>query len=389
MIRNLDPMQRRSSGVDGSAMVEALVGLGLMVALTSAIAGVHASVAAAEATARGRTEAIRTAQWVLEHHAAGLVPHGDAGETQGFIIPLRDDPCAATGAVGLGGVEARAFITRIGVEVGLVAAQSRGDIDRGPRGFIRLGSGSVLPIGMAHRPLDTSSHAPEEDVVVTGGCLVTATLPNGLHEVFFGEEGGVSMVDPLHRSADDAPLLLSVHTGAVRSTWEISPAATLRVEMETFGARTPDEAVPGGLRWLVRGDDGRTAAPIGATRFVHPGRVEVAVSACGNPEAQASTAIVTAHAGEVVDVDVPLAVATIRNVRDRTGGTIVLYRTNACHDGSGSVPVLHWIGGLSEGMAIALPHGHWDGELREFGSSLPVGFFSVAAGEPGLVVNLP
>ena len=381
----------RSTGRDdGSMLIEALVGIGMLGAIIGAVATIQASVLASERSSGDRVRALSEAEWTLAHHAAGLTSMDAPASTQSFLLPLGHDGCDAAGQGGIDGVTVQAATQHTGEEVRLVRAAAvegpflgAGSVDSSA--LVSIHPGHPGPVGMALAPRGPVS----PDVIVqVGPCFASGPLDPGLHELRVVEDE-IVLIDALHRSASEAPLQIAVLDRPIRSTWDVSVPAWLSVGMLTSGARAPDGVHPGSLRWLLRGDDARAVTELGSARAVHPGAVTAVVSACENAEAHASSVALMIGPGESRHVDVPMAVVTVTNVAERNDATLVLFRSTGCHDGSGLRPELRWIGGLVEGMRIALPHGYWEGQLETASGARLTGVVGFPAGEPGVIVVLP
>lgn len=341
----------------GSALIEAVVGIGLIALLLGATFTTHRAMTAAVARAEARTAAVRLVERALEHPDPTTVPV--AVVTGGRDAP---PPCTST-SVGAGPHHEAATSGDDAVQ--LVPTVLRGPVRGGAddaggapalRVHVPAHGWSVMPTVELHGP-----SGARVGVVGDVGCWEFRDLTLGTHDVIV-RAGATSFIDPTHVLLEDRPLRIGISGGATDTTAAAAEPVMLTVHAETDGGRTPDAVHPGTLGWLVEGDDARLVTPLGEPRPVHPGRVVVVVSACGNPGAPASHRAVDVSIPTAA-VDVPLAIVRIEGVAGRADATLELVRREGCADGTGVRPSLRWIGGLVEGMRIALPAGVWEGRL--------------------------
>jgi len=392
----MSPAQlQRADATAGSVLVEALVAIGMLGALLVSVAGVHGSAVTALSGAQSRAEAIRRAEWVLEHRASGLPIGLEPGEHVELLrTPLEGDPCGDTEGAGVS-------ILRVHVPVG---GRDGGMVLAGPAGSgANFGSEGGERATPAHvrvttelDPSVTVTIAGRDDgdlsvrgVGATFSCIAGLAVEPGFVEVRLDEGEGPALLDPLHRRASDAPMPLSILDQGVRRTWDLDRAASIVVGLDPASGRAADMVLPHGLGWLVRGDDARRFTPIGEPRAVHPGRITVVVSACASTQALASPHTVEVTAGSTLQVDVATASLEVRGVAGRSDATLRLNRAEGCRDGSGASPSLWWFGGLQEGMRIAVPHGVWNARLETSSGGPLTAYTQIGVGEPGSMVVFP
>jgi hypothetical protein len=394
-------------------LLEAVAGIGMLAILTAAL---HAfSFAALVVQLRSETS------W----HATGLarsVVERDAGEE----VPL-DEPSAGlwrgltTGPAALEidveqrrasvpdmGCGGRRFDdvvrVRIGVDgtagssdsVPLIRLVSSGwppDRRTVPAGLpiegARLLLGDAVGPGVQILATPMMEGASSADVTASGdSCIELGPLVAGRNAITVLADDGQRLVDRSHRTAVGSDRSLTVFSGSVRAQLELSPAASLLVDVDADGARLSDASSSGGLAWLIRDDDHRRARAIGEEGDVHPGEVTVVVSACRNPDAPASSAPVVLAPGAVSEVTVKLAVVSIVGVDLWPDATLSVIRTTGCGDESGLRPTLMWTGGLHDGMRIALPHGEWEGRLETATGTRITSPVRIPAGVPETTVSL-
>lgn len=355
----------------GSILLEVVVGIGLLTALSATLIGFHAAALDADALAQARRAATFD---VLERLqvAAGSDPVGEATgnpdeDDRGLVVrtvPVEFEDVRCGRSTMLTGLEVSSVGSGVALS-GLPSLRARTSLP-----LDRLVTGGVVTIGPPGATHDApgglmlgSDGATARPVPLAGGCATLGSLSPGRH-VLTVADGDVPLIDTTHRPAAQAPLSLHVLDAPARRGWDVMPAAELGVTVDLAGARAPDAVSSGVLRWGVRGDDVRDLRDLGERRAVRPGPVVAIVTACLDPEASASTAAVDVVGGSSVDVTVPLATITVLDVSNWPDDTLLLARTTACADGTGLRPTLRWDGGLHDGMRIALPHGEWEGRVQ-------------------------
>ncbi len=389
----------------GSVLLEALVGVGMLAAIAAAVGVVHSAALSATVTSHERVRAVQDAVTTIEHHAAGLggrPPVDGPISTELRRTPVAGDRCASFAAAGAPTLRVEVPLVSPGVAVAISgpAPQARDggwaiDADGGEAAPedqpVALAVGVALPVdvpGAGVQLRTVEGGADRGGAVVDGGSCVIGDVAPGLLELGLEGAAGTPLVDALHRRAPDAPLPLSVHDAPVRRTWGVVPAALLAVDVSAAGARPPDEVFPNAIRWLVRGDDAREPSASGDARPVHPGRVSVVVSTCEDPNAHGSVGSIDLHPAASATLTVPLETVTVTGVAGRTGATLRLMRSRFCPEGGAWRPTLDWVGGLHDGMRIALPAGLWDVRVIDSGQTA-FAQEALTAGEPDVTVVLP
>jgi hypothetical protein len=387
-------------------LLEAVVGIGMLAAIAAAVGAVHASALTAAVASEDRVGAVQVAVTTIEHHAAGLAgapPVESPVSMELRRTPVAGDRCASFGAAGTPALlvevphaSSGATVAILGVapeahEGAWMVEGGNGEAVHGPAETARA-VGVALPVELPHGAgvqLRTVADGADRGGAITdGGACVVGDVTPDLVELRLQDAAGPPLVDALHRRAADAPIPLSVHGSAVRRTWDVKPAALLTVEVSASGARPPDEVFPVPLRWLVRGDDVGQPSVSGAARPVHPGRVSVVVSPCEDPSAHGSTAQLHLHAATSATLTVPLETVTVTGVAGRSDATLRLMRSTFCPEGGAWRPTLDWVGGLHDGMRIALPAGIWDVRIIQSGQTT-LALEPLAAGEPNAALVLP
>ena len=358
---------RNPSGDAGSVLLEAAVGTGLLAMVLASAAVVSVAAAKSSALAVERVSAAHEVAGVFEVLAVGgtLGTTGD-GRTPGvaeievveMMMSATLDPCAPAEGAGVSSVHlalpVRSGAGRVAI-VGPVPARHGP-----PRLLVRLDTD--LPAGAAPQLQPPGGAHPGATLVPTSSRCIASDVSAGPWEIAL--LGAPDLMDPLHRPALERPLTVDVVDGTTAVRWDVAEAANLTVDLDAQGARLPDEVPGGGIRWSVRGDDGRVLGASGTSRPVHPGRVMVVASVCGDPEAQGSTVALVLAPGEQRHVDLALATAMVHGVGHAPDARLELVRARACGDGSPMTPTIAWDGGLTDGMRIALPHGTWTALLR-------------------------
>lgn len=360
---------------EGSLLVEALVGIGMLGALAAAIATLLPAALDASVRARAHHAALMVGDTLLEASVVGLegtvqlpdldgvrvTPHvghvasEPAGALSGCDRSSDPGPPASTIRVQHGG---RGEGREVGLHAGAAAAATVG---RGARDLtLRWPGEGGLPDEIV---IVDPSGAIRHPSVVDGGCSSFRDVPTGTSWVT-SAGGAATLIDRVHVSLDDRPHAVTLSSRPHDRTLGLERAATLEVSLDDGGARRPDHVAQGELRWFVRGDEANIGTGIDETRSVHPGMITVVVPGCDDGAATGSTASVEVGPGEHATVDVPLSVVTVENLRGRTDVWLNLQRSTACADGAPLLPELRFEGGLHEGMRIALPRGEWDAWLR-------------------------
>jgi len=395
-----------TSGSDvGSVLVEALVGIGMLVIITTSLltfsrgwlAASEASHArsvglalaaahlAGEVLADGALEPARVSSghpvltstitgWTSTQGDAPRCGVPDPGPSSGPVVTVTR-PSAAQPHV------LRLFATR--VETPRLRIKERADA---------IAPGSLLIEGVGTHDRSFLIDTGDQQSLATtdgSGCLSLPMLPPGRH-VLRPSDGGEApdLIDESHLTGAALRLERSTLDRPSVGSWALSEPARVRVDVDLSGARPADVVIPSGLRWLVRGDDRRIATDLGTMRPLHPGPMTLVVTACANPEASGSSTSVDVVAGQDMDAVIPLAIVTLDGLVGRDDEAITAERVTGCADGSGRIPVLRWERGLVDGMRIALPHGAWDVSVQGIDAT-PSNPVVVHAGEPDVRVSVP
>jgi len=390
----------------GSVLVEALVGIGMLAIITASLLTFSRSWLTASEASHVLSEGLVAAGQHLADEVLTDAPVEPVRTSpdRPFVTTtiarwssgrIAADDCGVSGPAGVGGSVVDVTSPSTGTQQVLRLAATRLEVPRRrtmdlaasvPPGSLRIDGAGV----------DGRSFlvgAGDQQVSVTAdseGCLPLHTLGPGRH-VFRPAPGDARppLIDESHRTGAELHLERSILDRPITGVWALSEAAQVRVEIDASGARPPDQILLGTFGWMVRGDDARISTAIGATRPLHPGPTTLVVSACTNPESIGSSATVDVAAGEDVLVAVPLAVVTLDGLAGRPDEAVTASRLAGCSDGSGLRPALTWVGGLADGMRIALPHGYWEISVQPVGSLAAVGAVRVHAGEPGASASLP
>lgn len=376
-----------TSSSDGSVLIEAVVGIGLLAVLAASIAGLVPVTLDAAARAEARAELLVAAEQLLE---ATLVDVDARPEVVASQVPCEHSLALAsrhrTVALEPPGPRGGGPIRLTGLAG---PARSSAVEPTGPDRLVRLRLASASAITgtiVADGPGGRRTAVPRPG----GACVDLEGLEPGRHRIgaSLAPGDGPGLIDPTHVTLADRTRSVTVAGGDLDVVLDAALPAVLRVTAESDGARTADLLSAGPLRWSVRGDDANVAIALGEARAVHPGDVTVVVSACPDPEAQASARRVQLAPGEDADVVVPLAVVTVEGVATHPDARLLLVRLAACADGTDVRPALRWDGGLHEGMRIALPRGAWEASL--WSASGPItGTVIVPVGESDAVVRIP
>lgn len=407
--RRLASSQRatvRSGEEEGSLLVEALVGIGLLGLVTAAVATLLPAALEAEARSRAHRAALTVGDALLEVGVAGLpgttLPlqepidgvrimsaRSDGEDDEAQLVPFASE-CG-------GPAHDPQRVTAVDVEHGARTAGREVALRSGPRSavaapdarnhlFVRLpGVGDLEDLVV----LD-----PNGDVAVVepsgNDCMAFRDLPRGTSWIT-AVEGPAVMIDRLHVPLAQRPLPVTLADRPHARTVDVAPAGWLRVDVDDRGARPPDHVASGSLRWFVRGDDAKIGLESGQSRPVHPGVATAVVPPCDDNATAGSSATGVVHPGEETSIEIALAVVTIDNVRDHTDAWLQMQRTTECADGTRLRPVLRFEGDLHDGMRVALPRGRWDAWLRRPGSSPLTGSvrFSASNADADMVVRLP
>lgn len=357
---------------EGSFLVEALIGIGMLGAVTAAVTTLLPAVLDADVRATAHHGALMIGESLLEADAAGIggpvlpSPTFDGAirvesriERDGPDAHPLGDGCAYGAArtdvhVEHGGrSDGREVVLRSGAAVSPSAQDGGRDL-------------ALRWVGQGQSPAGLVVLEPGGDVrpptLSLAGCVRFDGLPAGRSWVTFTPEAEV-VIDRTHVPLDVRPHSVTLTSRPHELTLDAERAAWLEVEIDARGARLPDHIGRGALRWLVRGDEGDVATDIGVGRSVHPGSVTVVVPGCDDGSATGSTATVDVGPGEHAVVEVPLAAVTVENLRGHTDVRLQLQRSTGCADGVGLLPSMYFEGELHEGMRIALPRGEWEAWL--------------------------
>lgn len=396
--RCIPPSSRRAvCSQEGSLLVESLVGIGLIGALTAAVATLLPAVLEARVRAAAHQSALMVADVLLEAETAGI----DAAVLPPLEIRsgLRVTPEIVPADPGASSLEepcdrpTRSARNAVRIEHGgrsdgrqvvleAAAALTADDVRSltlrwGGEGRIAEGLQLLLPDGSIGSP-----------TAETSGCSAFDDLPAGTAWVS-APAGAPLLIDGMHVPLVDRPHAVTLTARSHDRTLDLEEAAWLSVELDDGGARRPDHVGAGALRWLVRGDEADVATDAGLARPVHPGSVTAVVPGCDDSAATGSAATVELLPGEHAVVHVPLAVVTVENLGGRTGAWLQLQRSTACADGQALLPDLRFEGDLHEGMRIAIPRGEWFAWLREPAGRPQTPSIRFSASGTETVVRLP
>jgi len=402
----------------GSALVEALVGIGMLMVITSSLHTFGLARLAAEEASEIRIIALGLAQEHLEGEVLAAGPMRTTRTSSGPLVMTStldawteevssDRPCGASGPVRVGGPVVA--VTRDG---------EQGDVESAP--VLRLfgtrieelrqrevavaesvkGS-SIRVDGTAHawsdvvgehfevRPLGGGSGEVMLVTADVGGCLHLPPLTPGRYVVRPSPTTEGGLIDTSHRTGSALRLDLSVLDRPVTVSWQLAQPVQVTVKMVAPGARPPDLTNTGPLQWMVRGDEGRARTELGVARPLHPGPAVIVISPCHNPEAfGSSVSVQIPHTGPH-EVDVPLATVTLDGLAGRTDHAITAERTTGCGDASTTLARVRWERGLHDGMRIALPHGEWRVTLETLQGADPTDPIIIHAGEPDAAGSFP
>ena len=362
---------RRPGREDGALLIEAVMGIGLLLVMTAAVAVIGRAAGDAQARVEAQIAAVDLAGEVLEVGADAATSDavGDV-EPLGVQVVATSDGPVAHGCWSPDAGEGDAVAVRV------VATERAGSAPVLLPGRLPTTNDGPGPGGTTVRIHVPSSVAPAVDaialrradgalvpaVLVGDGCWRAAVEP-GDHRIVATATPGVTLVDATHVPHAIRPPRLSVAGRPLVTRLALRPAATLTVTLDADGARLPDDA-GAGLVWTIVGDDRLNPTAPAVARPVHPGRVSATVSTCRNAAAPGSTVRVDLAPGEVVSVAVPLATLEVEGVGAAGDEVLAAYSTSGCDDGSTRRPVLRWEGALADGMRVALPHGMWQFRLE-------------------------
>lgn len=356
----------RPSSQEGSALVEAVIGISLLALLIAGMTSTLRATTGALERAETRMEILRTAERRLEHVAALEVsaPSGPVPWEE-----PRDDLLVELARLGAAerpvcGSTRPSAGHRVRVSIAEGARP-----DDAPTVLEGVDPRSWGPVVRLHLPRATWPSVASVDVegvigaqvVADGaGCVEISGLPSGQHRVHVRSDRS-PLIDRTHVLLDERPVVVRVLDTDVAVPVDVAPATFLTVTADPGDARAPDVVRPGVLGWALKGDDHRRVEALGIERAVHPGPVTVVVGACSDPGAHASRAAIDLAPDEHVTLAVALATVIIDGIAGRTDAILELVRTEAC--GDASRPSLRWVGGLSDGMVIGLPAGLWEARL--------------------------
>lgn len=356
---------------DGALLIEVVVGLGLLLVTSAAVAVVGRAAGEAQARTAARVAAVRLAEQALEIGVEGATAaRGDGDERLDVQI------IAASGGAALGACEAPTTEDDGTVVAHVVAPDRSGNAPVLLPGRRVRPTAAAFPSGVpvrVHAPPDVAPMIASivlqgEDgssvpaVLVGDGCWQANVAP-GEHHIMATAHGDTILMDATHVPHLVRPQRLGVADRPLVADLVLSPAATLTVTVAADGARLPDDA-GAGILWTIVGDDRRIATAPGAMRPVHPGGVSITVSTCRNATAPGSTARIDVAGGTARTLVVPLATVEIDGIGTAVDEVLAAYSLSGCGDGSARRPVLRWEGDLVDGMRVALPHGMWQFRLE-------------------------
>lgn len=373
--RSSGPNRSNAGKNDGSMLVEALIGIGMLGAIVGAVATILPVTLDATVRATAHRTALVVGESLLEADVAGI---------QDSIVPLlnisdelRVNPRISHDAVdrrspdgwcdsdGISG----AVRTSVRVQHGVssdgraVALQSgarpSSSVSEGHHLTLRWSGEGPVPDGLVVAASEGEVRLPSE----VGPDCVGFSVAVGASWLTLAEEAPV-LIDRMHVPLDERPHVVTLASGPHERLLDFERASWLRVHLDDGGARLPDDVERGALRWLVRGDDANVASDGGEARPVHPGPVTAVVPGCDDSSATGSSVTLELEPGEHRAVQIPLAVVTVEDVRGRDDVWLRVQRSTGCADGSPLRPWVLFKGGLHDGMRIALPRGEWDAWLE-------------------------
>ncbi len=361
----------------GSLLIEALVGIAMLGLITASVAALVPAVLDADRSASSHRAALMVGDTLLEAGTVGIAASA---------VPIPAPPGAITIAPIVGhDVDGSSDVSHdcganAGLEVGgTVVTVAHGGRSEGREVVLR--AGHRIASGESGRPRELVLRPQHEDVsaeafVVVGpdgaphppilagpGCATFRGLPVGTSWVTSAADAPL-LVDRLHVPLEQRPIPVSLSERPHDRRLDVAVAGWLRVVIDAGGARLPDHVVGGGLRWFVRGDDTNAGLMDGGLRAVHPGAVTAVVAPCEDSSTIGSTGVIDVVGGEEATLAIPLTVVTVEGIRGHTDELLIIQRTTGCADGSDAVPALHFLGGLEDGMQVALPRGEWEAWLR-------------------------
>jgi len=398
---------------EGSVLLEAITGIGMLVVLTVSLLTFNGSALAVHAQSEATVGAVRLARevaelQVLDASASGVAQDesgaSSPGATEQFVVEVEefntsvpDLECVGQAFADVDGVRVR--IARgsgaTDAQTLIVLPRTAWPVDSRsvPAGHA-VGAGRLLldtevPSGVNVTAIPLTQGGNPATVHASGDrCIALPVLAPGRHTFVIVTDGEQRLVDRSHRTADEASRTASVLDAPIRIRWGLQPAARLAIDVDTDGARPPDRSSSGGFVWMIRDDDDRDSRDIGVSRDVHPGRLTVVVSACRNPDAPASATAVTIGSGDDLRAVVHLATVTVQGVDAWSNATLSVTRTTGCGDGSGLRPSLRWDAGLHDGLRIALPHGEWEARLETASGTGITAPVRITAGADAVSVEL-
>jgi hypothetical protein len=407
----------------GTLLVEALVSLVLLAGIVAGVLQVHAAAASAHHRAVERL----VAAWAVRaaHESIALLSADLPGTASGMSSPAGDGAAMTIGVSGTGAhpvivtnrpaglvtsgrgahcgghptppdatptILAGVAVTARSVARGTVVT---GLVGVAPRSWSAAAASSargrviVQMTGSDGLPLEGVEVAVGTSTAVTGreGCAVLPTGAQGLLLVITP-----GLVDRRHVPADTLPPVIVPVGAAPLVHLALDVAVPVRVALDHPGARAPDTAPGGPLRWWLDGDPAGRTASLEEALWVHPGAVDVIVGACDRSTAAGSRA--RGHVSGDDGDPVVVRLATIEVVLPAIDGPAHLeaMRDRDCPGSSGERPVLAWsLRGdelVEGGVRIALPTGPW--RLRLLQSGIRVaGPLPVQAGIDAQVVLVP
>jgi hypothetical protein len=390
----------------GSVLVEALVGISMLVVITTSLLAFSRSWLEASDASEVRTVGLAMAAVHISGEIFAPGPLESVSNNSGHPALTMTvarwasgadfaDVCGVSGPDRIGGPVVTVARAEPSHPVVLRLLATRLEVARPREASLgaSFGSGSLQIDGAGVHGRNVVIRTGEHEVtgMIDGeGCLRLPPLGPGRHVlVARAGDAETTLVDENHRIGEALQIERSVLDRAVVGTWVLSEHASISVDIETSGARAPDVVRPGALRWMVRGDDGRDAHDLGSARSLHPGPLSLVVSSCINPEAFGSSTSIDVAAGEELHVLVPLAVVTLDGLAGRSDDAINAVRVTGCSDGSGLRPTMRWEGGLEDGMRIALPHGDWEASVQTIAGARITGPVPMRAGAPDEHVTFP
>ena len=388
---------------EGSLLIEALVGIAMLGVITASVAALLPAVLDAEQRSVSHRAALMVGDTLLEAGTAGIAaqavptpaPVGAIRITASMehdVDGLSDlvNACGAIAAPRAGGTtvtvthgardDGREVALRARYRVAPDEVEGQRDLTLRPQ-HEGVTAETFLVVG--------PDGAPQPPTLTGPGCATFRDLPAGTSWVTSAGEAPL-LVDRLHVPLDQRPIPVSLLERSHDRRFDLAFAGWLRVTMDSGGARLPDHVVGGGLRWYVRGDDANAGMADGGKRAVHPGTVTAVVAPCEDSSTIGSTGVIDVVGGEEVTLSIPLTVVTVEGLQGHTDELLIIQRTTGCADGSDAVPALHFLGGLEEGIQVALPRGEWEAWVRRADQQWALtGSVRFAAAGSDVVARLP